>query len=43
MKVELKSIYKHFGPICANDGISLTVESGEIHGLLGENGAARAR
>jgi ABC-type uncharacterized transport system ATPase subunit len=41
MKVELLDIHKHFGPVRANDGISLTIESGTIHGLLGENGAGK--
>jgi simple sugar transport system ATP-binding protein len=42
MKVELKNIHKHFGPIHANDGITLTVEPGTLHGLLGENGAGKS-
>ncbi len=42
MRLELKSIYKYFGPVHANDGINLTVESGTIHGLLGENGAGKS-
>lgn len=41
MKVELLDIHKHFGPVRANDGITLAVESGTIHGLLGENGAGK--
>lgn len=41
VRVELLDIHKHFGPIRANDGISLTIESGTIHGLLGENGAGK--
>ena len=41
MKVELIDIHKHFGPVRANDGISMTVEPGTIHGLLGENGAGK--
>ena len=42
MKVELKDIYKHFGPVPANDGVTLSVESGTLHGLLGENGAGKS-
>jgi simple sugar transport system ATP-binding protein len=42
MKVELKNIHKHFGSIHANDGITLTVEPGTLHGLLGENGAGKS-
>jgi len=41
MRVELEDIKKYFGPVRANDGISLTVEGGTIHGLLGENGAGK--
>lgn len=41
MKVELREIRKYFGPVRANDGISLTLERGTIHGLLGENGAGK--
>ena len=42
MSLELRDIHKHFGPVRANDGISLTVESGSLHGLLGENGAGKS-
>ena len=42
MKVELKDIYKYFGPVQANDGVTLCVESGSLHGLLGENGAGKS-
>jgi general nucleoside transport system ATP-binding protein len=42
MRVELKDIYRYFGLVHANDGITLTVESGTIHGLLGENGAGKS-
>lgn len=41
MKVELQDIHKHFGPVRANDGCSVTIQSGTIHGLLGENGAGK--
>lgn len=42
MKIELVEIHKHFGPIHANAGITVTIESGTIHGLLGENGAGKS-
>jgi simple sugar transport system ATP-binding protein len=42
MKIELTDIHKHFGPVHANAGITLTVEGGSIHGLLGENGAGKS-
>ena len=42
MSLELRDIHKHFGRVRANDGISLTVEAGSLHGLLGENGAGKS-
>ena len=33
MALELKDIHKHFGPVRANDGITLTVEEGTLHGV----------
>jgi simple sugar transport system ATP-binding protein len=41
MKVELRHIKKYFGPVPANNGISLTIAPNRIHGLLGENGAGK--
>src|SRR3972149_3389432 len=42
MRVELRNIHKHFGPVRANDGVTLTIEAGTLHGLLGENGAGKS-
>ncbi|HEY9660434.1 MAG TPA: ATP-binding cassette domain-containing protein, partial [Allocoleopsis sp.] len=42
MKVELQHISKRFGTVLANDDVSLIVEAGSIHGLLGENGAGKS-
>ncbi len=42
MKIVLKDIHKHFGPVKANNGISLAVLPGTIHGVLGENGAGKS-
>jgi simple sugar transport system ATP-binding protein len=42
MSLELRSIHKSFGSVRANDGVSLTVEAGTLHGLLGENGAGKS-
>lgn len=42
MSLELRDIHKHFGPVRATDGISLTIEGGTLHGLLGENGAGKS-
>ncbi len=42
MKLELRGMSKRFGSVIANDDISLTVNPGEILGLLGENGAGKS-
>ncbi|HOU40326.1 MAG TPA: ATP-binding cassette domain-containing protein [Promineifilum sp.] len=42
MRVELRDIRKVFGAVKANDGISLTLESGKIYALVGENGAGKS-
>ncbi len=42
MSLELIDIHKHFGPVRANDGITITVGEGSLHGLLGENGAGKS-
>ena len=39
--LELKGITKRFGPLVANDDVSLTLGQGEILALLGENGAGK--
>ncbi len=43
MLLEIKDIYKTYrkGRVKANEGISLSVEKGEIFGLLGPNGAGK--
>ena len=42
MEVRLTDIRKHFGPVKANDGITLSVPAGTIQGILGENGAGKS-
>ncbi len=41
MKVELRGIHKYFGKNHANNDITLTIPSGTIQGILGENGAGK--
>ena len=40
--VNIKELRKSFGDLTAVDGISITVETGEIHGILGPNGAGKS-
>ncbi len=40
--IEAENIRKCFGAFCAVDGLSFTVEAGEIFGLLGPNGAGKS-
>ena len=40
--IAMKDIVKKFGDFVANDHINLTVYKGEVHAILGENGAGRA-
>ncbi len=40
--LELSNISKHFGAIQAVNDISLTIEAGEVVGLMGDNGAGKS-
>jgi simple sugar transport system ATP-binding protein len=41
-RLELTGVTKRHGDVLANDGVSLTVQPGEIHAVLGENGAGKS-
>src|SRR5215213_6986611 len=40
--LELRNITKRFGGVLANDNITITVEPGTIHVIVGENGAGKS-
>ena len=40
--IEMLNIRKEFGTFVANDNITLQLQKGEIHALLGENGAGKS-
>ncbi|GGB33581.1 sugar ABC transporter ATP-binding protein [Roseibium aquae] len=40
--IELVDIEKHFGPVIALNGVSVSVKEGECHCLLGDNGAGKS-
>jgi simple sugar transport system ATP-binding protein len=42
MKLELRGITKRFGAVLANDHLDITIPSGTIHAIVGENGAGKS-
>ena len=40
--VVARGIHKHFGGVHALNDVSLSIERGTIHGLVGENGAGKS-
>lgn len=40
--IETKDLCKRFGAVQANDNVSLVVEQGTVHGIVGENGAGKS-
>ncbi|MCZ2103229.1 MAG: ATP-binding cassette domain-containing protein, partial [Burkholderiales bacterium] len=41
-RLQLAGITKRYPGVVANDGVSLTVQPGEVHAVLGENGAGKS-
>lgn len=41
LAIQMKNIYKNFGPIKALQNVNLSIKRGSIHALLGENGAGK--
>lgn len=42
MLLRLKNVSKRFGGVFALSGVSLSINAGEVHGLIGENGAGKS-
>lgn len=40
--IETRDLCKRFGNVKANDNVSLVVEQGSVHGIVGENGAGKS-
>ena len=40
--ISLEGVTKRFPGVVANDDVSLTIRAGEVHVLLGENGAGKS-
>ena len=40
--IEMRSIVKNFGEVCAVKGVDFDLRQGEIHSLIGENGAGKS-
>ncbi len=43
LALQATGITKRFPGVLANDHVDFTLEKGEIHALLGENGAGKSR
>ncbi len=40
--LELRNLKRYFGGVKAVDGVSMTVRSGQVHGLIGPNGSGKS-
>jgi branched-chain amino acid transport system permease protein len=41
-QLRVDDVQMHFGGVAAIDGVSMTVESGQVHGLIGPNGSGKS-
>jgi ABC-2 type transport system ATP-binding protein len=40
--IDVRDLHKHYGDVHAVDGLTFTIEEGEVYALLGENGAGKS-
>lgn len=40
--LEVRHIYKYYGPLAANHDINIKIEPGKVHAIIGENGAGKS-
>src|SRR5689334_23496101 len=40
--IEVESAVKRYGPVVAVDGVSLSIQAGEVYSLVGANGAGKS-
>ena len=39
--IEINNVTKHFGKVCALDDVSLSIDQGELFGIIGPDGAGK--